>query len=200
MRLAVILLLSLVPPSAVMAQVPHERLIRGLVLSATDGTPLEGILVLSLAGSRAHSNTAPSGRFALRVPEQGVRILATGIGFTPDTLEVMPGADVVTFRLREAAVTLDPLMVTAEPAFSAASSRALRELDIRLRPRETAQELLRLAPGLVIAQHAGGGKAEQIFLRGLTPITAPMWPLRWTGPRSTWSPMDTARDTPTCTS
>jgi len=30
----------------------------------------------------------------------------------------------------------------------------------------TAQDMLQLAPGLVIAQHAGGGKAEQIFLRG----------------------------------
>lgn len=26
--------------------------------------------------------------------------------------------------------------------------------------------MLQLTPGLVIAQHAGGGKAEQIFLRG----------------------------------
>ena len=30
----------------------------------------------------------------------------------------------------------------------------------------SAQDLLRLVPGLFIAQHAGGGKAEQIFLRG----------------------------------
>ena len=31
---------------------------------------------------------------------------------------------------------------------------------------QTAQDMLQLAPGLVITQHAGGGKAEQIFLRG----------------------------------
>jgi outer membrane cobalamin receptor len=28
------------------------------------------------------------------------------------------------------------------------------------------QEILRKVPGLFIGQHAGGGKAEQIFLRG----------------------------------
>jgi len=58
--------------------------------------------------------------------------------------------------------------VSAERTFStsAAGSRLIRELDIRLRPRESSQELLRLTPGLLIAQHAGGGKAEQIFLRG----------------------------------
>ncbi len=39
-------------------------------------------------------------------------------------------------------------------------------LDIELRPVQTSQDVLRLVPGLFIAQHAGGGKAEQIFLRG----------------------------------
>jgi len=35
-----------------------------------------------------------------------------------------------------------------------------------LRPVSSSQDLLRLVPSLFIAQHAGGGKAEQIFLRG----------------------------------
>ncbi len=39
-------------------------------------------------------------------------------------------------------------------------------VDIRLRPVNTSQDVLRIVPGLFIAQHAGGGKAEQIFLRG----------------------------------
>ena len=38
--------------------------------------------------------------------------------------------------------------------------------DILIRPVNSSQDLLRLVPGLFIAQHAGGGKAEQIFLRG----------------------------------
>jgi hypothetical protein len=40
------------------------------------------------------------------------------------------------------------------------------KLDIQLRPIINSQEILRLVPGLFIGQHAGGGKAEQIFLRG----------------------------------
>lgn len=39
-------------------------------------------------------------------------------------------------------------------------------IDLHLRPISTTQDMLRLVPGLFIAQHAGGGKAEQIFLRG----------------------------------
>ncbi|MGC1633108.1 MAG: TonB-dependent receptor plug domain-containing protein, partial [Gelidibacter sp.] len=39
-------------------------------------------------------------------------------------------------------------------------------VDLKNNPVNTAQDLLRKVPGLFIAQHAGGGKAEQIFLRG----------------------------------
>ncbi len=39
-------------------------------------------------------------------------------------------------------------------------------LAMQLQPLKSAQDLLRTVPGLFIAQHAGGGKAEQIFVRG----------------------------------
>lgn len=39
-------------------------------------------------------------------------------------------------------------------------------LAMQLQPVKSAQDLLRAVPGLFIAQHAGGGKAEQIFVRG----------------------------------
>lgn len=38
--------------------------------------------------------------------------------------------------------------------------------DLKVNPVRSSQEALRLVPGLFIAQHAGGGKAEQLFLRG----------------------------------
>ncbi|MFZ1451513.1 MAG: TonB-dependent receptor, partial [Ferruginibacter sp.] len=42
----------------------------------------------------------------------------------------------------------------------------ISKIDLDINPVKNTQELLRLVPGLFIAQHAGGGKAEQIFLRG----------------------------------
>jgi len=39
-------------------------------------------------------------------------------------------------------------------------------IDINTSPVSSSQEFLRKVPGLFIGQHAGGGKAEQIFLRG----------------------------------
>lgn len=63
-------------------------------------------------------------------------------------------------------VELERILVIGERAYSTASSRSIRDFDLNIRPVSTAQDMLQLAPGLVIAQHAGGGKAEQIFLRG----------------------------------
>lgn len=42
----------------------------------------------------------------------------------------------------------------------------ISRVDLLLKPIAKSPDLLRSVPGLFIAQHAGGGKAEQIFLRG----------------------------------
>ena len=56
--------------------------------------------------------------------------------------------------------------VVAEKSYSAASSATVRDRDFLLAPRHTPTDLLRSVPGLVLAQHQGGGKADQLFLRG----------------------------------
>lgn len=42
----------------------------------------------------------------------------------------------------------------------------ISKIDLKIKPVNSAQDFLRTVPGLFIAQHQGGGKAEQIFLRG----------------------------------
>lgn len=42
----------------------------------------------------------------------------------------------------------------------------ITDIDIQTSPVNSSQEVLRKVPGLFIGQHAGGGKAEQMFLRG----------------------------------
>lgn len=49
---------------------------------------------------------------------------------------------------------------------TAASSMVVRSRDFDLRPITSPGEILRVVPGLVTAQHAGGGKADQILIRG----------------------------------
>jgi outer membrane receptor protein involved in Fe transport len=65
---------------------------------------------------------------------------------------------------------LDPeaevIVVEAEAPAEAASSVHFDAEDLRRRPRTEPSDVLRQVPGLVVAQHAGGGKADQYFLRG----------------------------------
>ena len=143
-----------------------DRFLRGTVHDAATGLPLGDVTlqVASPFGTRGTLSSA-TGQFRLTIPRGRVLAIAMRIGFSPDTLLVAPDDSIIEFRLSPAPLTLSPQLIRAERTFST-SSRSIRELDVRLRPRESSQELLRLVPGLVIAQHAGGGKAEQIFLRG----------------------------------
>jgi outer membrane receptor protein involved in Fe transport len=59
-----------------------------------------------------------------------------------------------------------PIIVTARRPMSAASSSVVRDRDFLLRPHARPADILQVTPGLYVAQHAGGGKANQYFLRG----------------------------------
>lgn len=59
------------------------------------------------------------------------------------------------------------IIVVADPLPRAAASEEIvtRE-ELAVQARRTPGQLLSAAPGLVVGQHAGGGKADQILLRG----------------------------------
>ena len=61
---------------------------------------------------------------------------------------------------------LKELTVSERRPTTAASEETIRARDYELRPHTTTQEILNNIPGLVVAQHQGGGKAAQYFLRG----------------------------------
>ena len=137
------------------------RTIRGTVTTEADRKPVaDAVLKVIDPPSGRLTYSSASGRFELQVPGGEARLLVTRIGYAPDTVRVGPDGRQLDVRLRQSAFALDPITVSAEPTYSAASSRSIREFDIQLRPRESAQELLRLAPGLVIAQHAGRRKGR----------------------------------------
>ena len=61
---------------------------------------------------------------------------------------------------------LEEVVVEARKPLSAASSEEVRARDYELRPHATTQEILNDLPGVVVAQHQGGGKATQYLVRG----------------------------------
>ena len=69
-------------------------------------------------------------------------------------------------ELSEDVHELEPVVVTAERPVAASSQQLIPDKDFAVRPQGRPADLVRLAPGLFISQHAGGGKAEQYLLRG----------------------------------
>jgi outer membrane receptor protein involved in Fe transport len=57
-------------------------------------------------------------------------------------------------------------VVRAPRAYTSASSQVVRDRDFALRPHPRPADILMTVPGMYVIQHAGGGKANQYFLRG----------------------------------
>src|SRR6185437_14026756 len=112
------------------AQQAHT--IHGRVISWSDSAPIADALVKPLDIPSTTVSSGSGGGFSLRLAT-ATRLLAVRIGFAPETVSVTLGVDTLTIRLRPAPLTLDPIIVAAEPVYSAASSRAIREFDISLR-------------------------------------------------------------------
>ena len=63
-------------------------------------------------------------------------------------------------------IELPDATARAAKPFTAASSQTLRDRDFALRVMLKPEDLIKVTPGLFTGQHAGGGKANQYFLRG----------------------------------
>ncbi len=110
--------------------------------------------------------TDARGTYRLSAPGGEAELVVSHIGFEPvvERVVVVPEQQVeLDFVMVPSSIQLKDVVITTRDEDIL---RRISSFDIQLRPVNTSQELLRFVPGLLIAQHAGGGKAEQIFLRG----------------------------------
>ena len=80
--------------------------------------------------------------------------------------EEAPAPQVIEQPLPEKTSTKYESTVSARGPSSAASASSIRNQDFDLRPKTSPNDILRVVPGLLAVQHQGGGKADQLFLRG----------------------------------
>jgi outer membrane receptor protein involved in Fe transport len=129
------------------------------------GSPIVGasVRVVELEQS---ASTDESGRFSFtQLPMSTYTVKVSAIGSASASQQVQLATD-QDLLIILANATIDLKEVSITPRSEATLTRTLSALDMELRPVQTAQDLLKMVPGLFIAQHAGGGKAEQIFIRG----------------------------------
>lgn len=111
-----------------------------------------------------YTYTNVSGYFELDDISEGDLIYFYSLGYK--IYQLIIAADqldgMVKVILEESAVSLDQVILVSK--VNALSNFV--NVDVKTNPVKSSQEVLRKVPGLIIGQHAGGGKAEQIFLRG----------------------------------
>jgi TonB-dependent Receptor Plug Domain/CarboxypepD_reg-like domain len=144
--------------------VQAQTVISGKVVDKATRQPLEQAVVTGSA-TRNHTLTDPRGKFILGNSASTDSLSISFIGYQPLTIKFPAGRQDVLIELERKSADLKEVIITSR-SNNLTSSAALTRIDLDKQPVRSAQDLLRLVPGLFIAQHQGGGKAEQIFLRG----------------------------------
>jgi outer membrane receptor protein involved in Fe transport len=149
------------------AALAQDARLTGHVVDAESGAPLPGATIVipsTLQGTQADLQ----GHYLLENLARGPREIEfqlLGYHVLTRQVHLTSGSNRLDVRLSPEPIHLGEMLVQADRPLSAASSRAIRDFDLQVRPKQTTQQMLQMAPGLIIAQHAGGGKAEQIYLR-----------------------------------
>jgi len=139
----------------------HE--INGTVKDASTELPVEGVEVYNET-SGASTTTDLAGYYQLTDISEGDVIYFYSLGYKTKQITVSNSQldATVDITMEEGAISLDQVVLTSKVN----TLSSLVKIDIKNSPVKSSQEILRKVPGLIIGQHAGGGKAEQIFLRG----------------------------------
>ena len=135
--------------------------IKGKVIDSVTLEPIESAIVKDIKTNKI-AVTNKAGNFVLP-NDRADSLLVTFIGYKSKLVKV-EHKKVAVIALDRGVFTLKDVIITNNQELKTYS--ALTNLDLNMQPAKSAQDLLRLIPGLFIAQHQGGGKAEQIFLRG----------------------------------
>jgi outer membrane receptor protein involved in Fe transport len=143
--------------------------VTGIIKDKESKQPVEDVVV-SIEKGNSHTHTNAAGAFSFsNLPAGSYDIDFDKFGYDRQkiSIAIAEGENKqLTIALMFNAKTLQAVDIETDRPVSAASSNYLSRMDFENRPKNSAQDMLRLVPGLFIAQHAGGGKAEQIFIRG----------------------------------
>ncbi|MDQ6477098.1 TonB-dependent receptor [Dyadobacter sp. LHD-138] len=144
----------------------HHGNLSGVIYNHTTGLPLRGVSVqISSLNKATFTNELGQFRFDNLVAAE-YKIELSHLGFQPKIIRQIVQDDQTAFVKIELAASEVSLGEVVVSSVRAHDQQLISSLDIKLRPITNSQEILRMVPGLFIGQHAGGGKAEQIFLRG----------------------------------
>ncbi|AFM04835.1 outer membrane receptor protein [Bernardetia litoralis DSM 6794] len=123
--------------------------------------PLQEVNILNKKTDN-HTHSDAQGNFVFEKISIGDTLLFSHVGFQDKLLVVSDLKTPLNIVLIIKSISLDEIVI--KPQIN--TLQLITDIDIQTNPVNSSQDILRKVPGLFIGQHAGGGKAEQIFLRG----------------------------------
>jgi outer membrane receptor protein involved in Fe transport len=109
-----------------------------------------------------HTHSDEQGKFILEKISVGDTIQFSHVSYKSELLVIQNIKTTLKITLYAKSINLDEIVIS--PKINAL--HLISDIDIQTNPVNSSQDILRKVSGLFIGQHAGGGKAEQIFLRG----------------------------------
>lgn len=137
----------------------YSQTIKGKIVDQ-DSHPIYNVLIKNEANTN-HVHSDIQGNFIFENVKMNDSITFSHPNYISQKIK-LGNENEVKIMLLKKSFQLEEVVVTKD--FKHLNS--FSKVDLELQPVTTSQDLLRKVPGLFIGQHAGGGKAEQIFLRG----------------------------------
>jgi len=129
------------------------------VIKDANGNPIENAYIINTV-SQSHAHSDEFGNFGIDKTNAGELLEISGLGYKKSN--VVASETLTEIILEDDIYKLDQVVIHSKIS----AMNVISKIDLQTKPVNSSQEILRKVPGLFIGQHAGGGKAEQIFLRG----------------------------------
>jgi len=141
-------------------------------LNSAVGVLAGALVAYSLSGS-VHAQAEGSGSAAGSGSDSGSGSAAgsgsdSGSGSATEPAQPTDAEQDAKFAaiLKESATAAEVIEIDDTAPAESASSVHLSQDDLKYRSRTQVSDILRQVPGLMVSQHAGGGKSDQYFIRG----------------------------------
>lgn len=129
------------------------------VIKDSIGSPIENAYIINTT-SQSHAHSNEFGSFSIDKTKNSDVLSVSALGYKKKSFTV--SSDNFEIVLEDDIYKLEQVVIQSKLS----AMNVISKIDLQTSPVNSSQEILRKVPGLFIGQHAGGGKAEQIFLRG----------------------------------
>ena len=146
-------------PLSIFAQ---NKTVKGTITDIETRLAIPEVFVKTTTTSTTSSK---QGTLAITANKFPLELVFSLEGYASKTITLKKETNNLKVFLERKATQLSEIVIDAKNE-KLLGVQKVSKISLQLRPISSAHEYLRAVPGLFIAQHAGGGKAEQIFLRG----------------------------------